>query len=92
MKRFLSLLLFAGLVSPITAKADDYKVRHTCGQVIAGFITPTEAHKRLGLPKISSSRFEQETKNFSERDFIDQIMMIDRYCKGYTGHSDVSTL
>ena len=90
MKRFLPLLLFAGLLSPITAKADDYKIRDTCGQMKARFISPMEAHKRLGLPKISKSRFDQEPKNFSDRDFINQIQMMDDYCQGYTGHTDVN--
>ena len=56
MKRFLPLLLFAGLLSPITAKADDFKVRDTCGQWQAGFIDEKVAHKRLGLLKIGFIR------------------------------------
>jgi len=89
MKSFLLLTITAVFLSPIAAKADDYKVRDTCGQMKGEFISPMEAHKRLGLPKISKSRFDEKPTNFSDRDFINQIMMIDDYCEGYTGVIEV---
>ena len=84
MKRLLLFAITAGLLSPIAAKADDL-VRETCGRVKAGFISPKEAHKKLGLPEKMYDFFQTESKNFSERDFINQKIVIDDYCQGYTG-------
>ena len=51
MKRFLLLALTAGLISPIAARADDFKVRDTCGRLARYEITGKEAFKRLKLKK-----------------------------------------
>ena len=86
MKRFLPLLLFAGLLSPITAKADDFKVRDTCGQFKAGFIDEKVAHKRLGLPKNRIEDYPE--RRFDKLDRWEQTKVIDRNCGAYLGTND----
>ena len=82
MRRFLFLALFAALLSPTVAKADDFKVRDTCGRYEGGFISAKEAHRRLGLEKTFKQSYEVE--NFNEADEIWQGMAIESYCYGYT--------
>ena len=90
MNRFLLLALTAGLLSPLSANADDFNVRDTCGRLYAGFISPIEAHEKLGLPKISTGRYQDEPKRFYDQDSIRQQIMIEEYCEGYTGTTEVN--
>ena len=86
MKRYLPLLLFAGLFSPLAVKADDFKVRDTCGQFKAGFIDEKVAHKRLGLPKNRIEDYDE--RRFYKLERWEQIKIIDRYCGAYLGTND----
>ena len=89
MNSFLLLALTAGLLSPIATKADDFKVRDTCGRFHAGFITATEAHKKLGLPNTIKMRWTDEIKRFNDLNEIAQQTTLDEYCDTYTGASEV---
>ena len=55
MNRFLILSLTSGLLSPVAANADDFKVRDTCGRLARFEITGKEASKRLKLKKTLSN-------------------------------------
>ncbi len=91
MNRFLLLALTAGLLSPLSANADDFNVRDTCGRLHAGFILPKEAHKRLGLPKNirGGIGMNSETISFYDLTKLEQEIKIGSYCDEYTGVSDV---
>ena len=73
MKLFLPLALIAGLLSPIAASADDFKVRDTCGRLARNEITGKEAFKRLKLKKTYGNG--QKVENFMRNAAI--------YCAGY---------
>ena len=88
MRRFLFLALFAALLSPTVAKADDFKVRDTCGRHNGGFISAKEAHRRLGLEKTYKRRGIEGLVNFNEEEEFWQDIAIGAYCKGYKGSSD----
>ena len=70
MKRFLLLVLTAGLLSPIAAKAERDDVRHICASMQVGEITPKQALRKIGL---------KVPKDYSPR------KKIVAYCKVYLG-------
>ncbi len=78
MKRFLLLALTAGLLSPIAARADDFKVRDTCGRLARFEITGKEAFKRLKLKKTYKNG--QRIDANDEDNFYKSAKV---YCLGY---------
>tara|TARA_R100000655_G_scaffold44741_1_gene81472 strand:- start:86 stop:331 length:246 start_codon:yes stop_codon:yes gene_type:complete len=75
MKRFLLLALTAGLFSPIAAKADDFRVRDTCGRLARSEISGKEAFKRLKLKNTFRSGGELSDVPFRTAS--------ENYCRGY---------
>ena len=78
MKRFLLLALTAGLLSPIAVKADDFKVRDTCGRLVRYEITGKEASKRLKLKKTFKTG-----QKIAVNDEDNWLYVAQLYCRGY---------
>ena len=75
MNRFLLLALTAGLLCPVAANADDFKVRDTCGRLARNEITGKEAFKLLKLTKTYMNGQKVTDEKF--------IRNAAEYCEGY---------
>ena len=79
-KRFVTLGVFLALFAGYLRgpSANDFNVRDTCGRLHAGFFSPKEAHKRLGLPQyIFAGRWEADPKNFNDFNKLVQEITIE---------------